>query len=532
MDRRGFLAGAAAVTGTALASTTSTGAAHAAGPPEAGAETAGEQAVGARDEHGPGSGPLALTHVTVIDGSGAPPAPDMTVVVEGGRITGLAPSARTRLRPGTRTVDLTGKYLMPGLVEAHTHSDGPEAVVPALYVLAGVTSVREMRGQPVHAEWREKIRSGALLGPRWVIGSPIVDGAPSLWAADVGPTIEVRDAAEARRAVRRVKREGADFVKVYSRLSREAYFAIVDEARRQGLPHLGHCPDTVPISEASAAGHRSIEHLHALLLSTSRHEKEIRRALAAVRIDPGDPSSLSRYHSWFQQVHPLEWRAVQGYDRDRADALFRSLAAHGTAVVPTLTVHRTLELADDVPSWEEEWKYLPAWQVESWPDQLAALTGGRTAEQRERLRGIFAHRLRLVRELHGEGVRLAAGTDTGTGYLVPGFALHDELELLVSAGLSPAEVLRAATQEGARTLGLSGVGTVARGQAADLLVLDADPLTDIRHTRRIHGVVVDGRWIPPQERRRLLAAVERAAAAAPPPEEGATMSGCGCGGHP
>ncbi|WP_256914448.1 amidohydrolase family protein [Streptomyces hilarionis] len=518
MARRGFLAGAAAVTGAALTSTA--------------APAATASAAGATPANGAATGPLALTHVTVIDGSGAPPAPDMTVVVEDGRITGVAPSARTRLSPGTRTVDLTGKFLIPGLIEAHTHSDGPETVVPPLYALAGVTTVREMRGEPVHHEWREKIRRGALLGPRWVIGSPIVDGAPSLWAADVGPTIEVRDAAEARRAVRRVKREGADFVKVYSRLSREAYFALADEARRLGIPHLGHCPDTVRIAEASACGHRTVEHLHALLLATSRHETEIRRRLAAVRIDPRDPSSLSRYHSWFQQVHPLEWRAVRGYDRDRADALFRALAAGGTAVVPTLSVHRTLELPDDVPNGAEEWKYLPAWQVESWPDQLAALTGGRTPEQARRIRGIFAHRLRLVGELHAAGVRQAAGTDTGTGYLVPGFALHDELALLVSAGLTPAEALRAATRDAARTLGLPAVGAVARGHAADLLVLDADPLHDIRNTRRIHGVVVDGRWIPPQERLRLLAAVEKAAAQTPPPQEGASLRGCGCGGHP
>ncbi|WP_329406091.1 amidohydrolase family protein [Streptomyces sp. NBC_00704] len=517
MVRRGFLTGAAAVTGAALTGTAPAGPAHAAA---------------ATPANSAGSGPLAFTHVTVIDGSGAPPAPGMTVVVEGGRITAVAPSARTRLRPGTRTVDLTGKYLIPGLIEAHTHSDGPETVVPPLYALAGVTTVREMRGEPVHHEWREKIRRGALLGPRWVVGSPIVDGAPSLWAADVGPTVEVRDAAEARRAVRRVKREGADFVKVYSRLSREAYFAIADEARRQGIPHLGHCPDTVRIAEASACGHRTVEHLHALLLATSRHEEEIRRGLAAVRIDPRDPSSLSRYHSWFQQVHPLEWRAVQGYDRDRADALLRSLAAHGTAVVPTLSVHRTLELPDAVPSRAEEWKYLPAWQVESWPDQLTALTGGRTPEQEERIRRIFAHRLRLVGELHSAGVRLATGTDTGTGYLVPGFALHDELALLVAAGLTPAEALRAATRDAARTLGLPAVGTVARGHAADLLVLDADPLHDIRNTRRIHGIVVDGRWIPPRERRLLLAAVEAAAAQTPPPEAGASLRGCGCGGHP
>ncbi|MFJ8469393.1 amidohydrolase family protein [Streptomyces swartbergensis] len=115
----------------------------------------------------------------------------------------------------------------------------------------------------------------------------------------------------------------------------------------------------------------------------------------------------------------------------------------------------------------------------------------RTSEQDRQIRRIFAHRLRLVRELHGAGVRLAAGT--GTGYPVPGFALLDELALLVAAGITPAEALRAATRDAVRTLGLAAVGTVASGQAADLLVLDADPLRDIRNTRRIHDVVVDDR---------------------------------------
>ncbi|MFF4254967.1 amidohydrolase family protein [Streptomyces sp. NPDC001663] len=522
LGRRGFIAGAAVVAGAALTGTASA-------TPGARAVAQGASKAGDTDT----DTALAFTHVTVIEGSGAAPAHDMTVVVEAGQITALAPSARTRLRPGVRTVDLTGKYLIPGLIEAHTHSDGPDAVVPPLYPLAGVTTVREMQGAPVHHRWRRQIRSGTLLGPRWLIGSPIIDGAPSLWAQDVPNHISVRDAAEARRVVRRVKQEGADFVKVYSRLSREAYWAIAQEARRQNIPHLGHCPDLVRITEAADAGQRSIEHLHALLLSTSAHEAEVRRGLAAVRIDPDDPSSLSRYHSWFQQVHPLEWQAVRGYDPRKADSVFKRLAAGGTAVVPTLSVHHTLELPDEVPDRAEDWKYLPAWQVESWPDQLQALTGGRTPEQARRIREIYAHRERLVRELHEAGVRLPAGTDTGTGYKVPGFALHDELALLVEAGLTPMQVLRSATQEAARLLGLDAVGTVAKGKAADLLVLDADPLRDIRNTRRIHGVVVNGRWIDATEREALLAAVQKAASEAEPPQEGAAaVTGCGCGGHP
>jgi imidazolonepropionase-like amidohydrolase len=135
--------------------------------------------------------------------------------------------------------------------------------------------------------------------------------------------------------------------------------------------------------------------------------------------------------------------------------------------------------------------------------------------------------------LHEAGVRLAAGTDTGTGYLVPGFSLHDELALLVAAGLTPLQALRSATQDAARMLGLDAVGTVGKGKTADLLVLDADPLRDIRNTRRIHGVMVDGRWIDAPEREALLAAVRKAASQAEPPQEGAAaVTGCGCGGHP
>lgn len=517
--RRSFVAGAAVVAGAALSGTAT--AAPVSRPTARGASGAADTAI-------------AFTHVTVIDGSGGPAAPDMTVVVEAGRISGLTPSARTRPRPGVRTVDLTGKYLIPGLIEAHTHSDGPDAVIPPLYPLAGVTTVREMWGRPVHHAWRQQILNGTLLGARWLIASPILDGQPSLWAKDVGEHIEVTNAADARRAVLRVKREGADFVKVYSRLSREAYWAVAHEARRQNIPFLGHCPDVVRITEAGDAGQHSIEHLHALLLSTSAHEAEVRRGLAAVRIDASDPSSLSRYHSWFQQVHPLEWKAVRGYDPRKARAVFRRLAAAGTAVVPTLSVHHTLELPDEVPAGAEDWQYLPAWQVDSWPEQLRALTSGRTPEQARRIRAIHAHRQLLVRELHAAGVRLPAGTDTGTGYLVPGFALHDELALLVQAGLTPAQVMRSATRDAARTLGLDSVGTVEQGKAADLVVLDADPLRDIRNTRRIHGVVVDGRWIDRPERERLLAAVRQAASQAEPPREGAAAAtrGCGCGGHP
>ncbi|WP_434591668.1 amidohydrolase family protein [Streptomyces sp. A5-4] len=174
-------------------------------------------------------------------------------------------------------------------------------------------------------------------------------------------------------------------------------------------------------------------------------------------------------------------------------------------------MHHALERTDQLPATAEEWKYLPAWQVRSWPLIWQALTGSRTTRDTERIHEIYRHRLHLVTELHRAGVRLMAGTDTGTGYLVPGFSLHGELELLAEAGLSPYDVLRTATANPTRLLGLPR-------DAADLVILDPNPLRDIRHTRRIDAVVSAGRFIGGQERARLLAAVANAASRSEPPQ--------------
>ncbi|MFE3946060.1 hypothetical protein ACFXPV_30020 [Streptomyces sp. NPDC059118] len=498
--RREALATSAALAGGALLS--------AAPPAAAVPRTTPDRTTAASGQH-PGS-TIALTHATVL-GAGA----DRTVLVRDGRIIRTGRSAEVPIPHGTTTYDLTGKYIvMGGLVESHVHNQGPETVLPPLFPLNGVTAVREMWGSPLHHEWRDKVRAGKLLGPRWVISSSIIDGQPSLWANDTGDrVVEVADAPSARRAVREAKASGADFVKVYSRLTPEAYEAIADESRRQGLRYAGHCPDTLPIARASDTGQQSIEHLHALLLATSAREAEIRRAMAKVRIDPALGTSFERYASWFRQVHTVEWEAVQTYDVGRTRALFDRLAANGTRVVPTLTVHHSLERTDQLPTDSPEFAYLPGWLTESWPTIWSSLTSGRTAQDISRIHRIYEHRLHLVAELHRAGVQLLAGTDTGTGYAVPGFSLHHELELLVEAGLPTRDVLHAATTAPARMLGLPD-------DRADLLVLDADPRTDIRHTQRIDSVLVDGRYLDRAERLRLLADVARAAAASEPPATG------------
>jgi hypothetical protein len=453
---------------------------------------------------------IALTHVTVIDATGTRPLPDATVVVRGERIVALGRSGDIRIPPGAEVLDLTGKFLIPGLCDMHVHSSGSgsERIAPPLYIANGVTTVREMDGSPRLHEWRAKIEDGSLLGPRMVIASPILDGSPSPIGDPGESEFEVTTEAEARSAVRRVKREGADFVKVYHRLTRAAYVAIADEAKRQGIPFAGHCPDAVPITDASDAGQASLEHLFWTWFSTSSREAEIRAMLQDIGLAPGD------YNAWFHQIHPVEWTAAHSYAPSKAEVVFARLAANGSRQVPTLAMHRVLDRPDDVSSIDERLKYLPAAVVEGHRYALTELyQAGRTAEAVAEWRELFDHRLRLVGAMRQAGLAVLAGSDTGTPpYSFPGFSLHDELALLVEAGFTPLQALQAATREPAEYLGLQdSLGTIEEGKVADLVVLDGDPLADIRNTMKLHAVLVGGGLLTSEGRTRVLADVETAA---------------------
>lgn len=472
---------------------------------------------------------IALTHVTVIDATGAKPKPDMTVLVRGDRIVALGRSGVVHIPAGTQIVDLTGKYLIPGLHDMHVHSADWERVFPALYVVNGVTTVRQMGGTPFHHAWRDKIDSGALLGPRQAIGSTYVDGAPTQWTGvPVGP-IEVRDAAEARAVVRRLKAEGVDFVKVYSRLSNEAYFAIADEARRLNIPFAGHWPDAVPTRRAVSSGQRTFEHLYNILFATSSREAEIRAAIDKIVLDPPGGNPFTTYASWWRQIHPLEWQAARSHDQRKARALFAQFAAHRAWQTPTLITLRWADMpGDPPPATGERLKYLPAGARGHWPFIRDAMLANRGPEEAVQRVELFRHRSALAVEMYHAGVPLLAGSDDATPGLVPGFALHDELVELVKAGLTPMQALQSATIEPARYLGWSdSLGTVRQGRLADLVVLDADPLHDIANTQKIHSVMVRGRLLTPQDRQRMFAEIAAAAAEDPEPRS-APVAGC-CG---
>jgi imidazolonepropionase-like amidohydrolase len=440
------------------------------------------------------------------------------VVVRGDRVVEVGPAASVQVPPGAAVVDGTGKFLVPGLADMHVHTVPLERTFPPLYLVNGVTTVREMGGNPDAVTYRDRVLAGTAFGPRSQATRILIDGSPSLWEGIGPPYVAVADAAQARAAVREQKAAGADFIKVYTRLSHEAFHAIAEETRALGMPFLGHCSDFVSLAEASDAGIRSIEHLWQFWYAMSREEERLRREVAAVPIAGGE------YGGWYTKMHEAEYAAARSTDRGKAAEVLRRLARNGTFVTPTLVQHRVADTPSTVRTDDPRGRYLPTGYAAVMATQLQAIyLQGRTPQQNAERRELFERRCDLVPELAAAGVPLLAGTDTGTPSLVPGFALHDELELLVRAGLTPAQALRAATLEPARYLGREDEqGTIEPGKVADLVLLDADPLRDITNTTRIDSVVVRGCLLDGAARGRMLddvaaAAQDPAAATAPGP---------------
>ncbi|MFK3983296.1 amidohydrolase family protein [Micromonospora sp. NPDC050397] len=447
------------------------------------------------------TGILVLAGGTVIDATGAPPRPDTSVVLIGDRIISLVQGRPAPRAAGVRVVDARGKFVVPGLWDMHAHGTVDERIFLPLHLANGVTGIREMWGYPEVEALRRRIDAGEVAGPRMRVASPIIDEPPSILGP---PAVLVRTPSEARAAVRRAKDEGADFVKVYSYLGRDTYFALAHEARRQRLPLAGHLPYRVSAVEASDLGQHSFEHLFGLPVAASSREREFSQRIAQTPLT--DPTA------YFHLMREIEWEAAENWSSRRAGALFRRLVRNNTWLSPTLAVNRVVNSPAAMFANDPRLKYIPAAYQELWAERIR-IFAPTTPEQTMRQRAFFRVLRRLVGQARQAGVGIVGGTDCGNPYCFPGFSLHDELSLLVDSGLSALQALQSVTRDAARYLGEErSMGTVAPDKVADLVLLDANPLTDIENTRRIHAVVTRGRLITSGMRTRMLADVEAAAA--------------------
>lgn len=378
---------------------------------------------------------IAVIHITIIDLPSATLKPDMTILTAGDRISVVRPSRDKEDLPPKeiKVIDGRGQFLIPGLWDMHVHSDGDDRKL-RLFLAWGITGVRDMGGDIADlADTRRRINSGELVAPRLVFAGPMLKGPPS--EAD-DETWVIHSPEEARRAIDRLVELHADFIKVHDNLARDSFLAIAAASKEKRISFAGHVPASMTPAEASDLGQKSIEHLEfipkpCLVLFESTAETSPRHLPSGC-----DPQSL--------------------------DALLHRFARNGTWLDPTI----------------QSFRYFA-------PTQWDA---------------IFSEFRELVRPIRKNHVLILAGTDS-SGFLErkgdpPGSSLHDELALLVESGFTPVEALRAATLNPALFLGLSdSLGTIEAGKTANLVLLEANPLEEIRNTKRIVAVISEGRYL-------------------------------------
>lgn len=433
---------------------------------------------------------LAIEHVTVVDAIDGARA-DRTVVVDSGRIVAVL-DAGTAVE-ADEVVDGSGRYLIPGLWDFHVHltyDDRFTEAMPGLFLGHGITSIRDTGGilekvSPVV----ERMEAEGAVAPRVFFAGPLLDGEWVVYDGVNRPALGIAnpDVETARANVAALAEAGVDFVKVYEMLTPEVFAALVEEASARGLPIDGH----VPLSMAARdVGPRvqSLEHLRNIELDCAAAADSLLAARRAILADhDGGPGAdlRSRLHS------EQRLAAVADYDDARCAEVMDALSE--TIMIPTLRLNALGVVSPfDRDDWEAALDRIPADAAEDWRAAGERARNGPPA--RDTTYGTFS--LRLVGEMHQRGVPFAAGTDTPIGYAIPGYSLHSEMEMLVRAGLSTRDALRAATVHPAEFFGLGDeMGAVAEGMVADLVLLGGNPLDDIGATRLVEAVVTKGRLL-------------------------------------
>jgi len=416
---------------------------------------------------------VALVGATLIDGSGGPSLPDAAVVVRGGRIESIGLRSDFQLPRRTREVDVSGQWIIPGLIDAHVHLTPAASWAPPRFLAWGVTTVRDVHGGIASlSTLKKRSTQGSPDGPRVYAAGAMIDGLPATYPDAIG----VNNESEARKGVDRLVSAGADFIKAYTRIDAPLLRSMVDEARAFNLGVTGHLGMTDAVT-AAKAGIASIEHLSGVPEAASRNASSLFTA---------------HYRGFFPGWTAFE-RSWAGLDSAALTRVAHRLAEAKITLIPTLVLHETLSRLDEPgllrdPALED----VPEAQQRDWDVPGLIARTGWTETDFEAFRKSRANQDLFIRQFAAAGGRLAAGTDAANQMLIPGYSEHREMELLVRAGLTPREALRAATRNAAVLIGVDSLGLLAPGNVADLLILSKDPLADIRNTRAITSVMARG----------------------------------------
>jgi len=395
--------------------------------------------------------PLAILHVHVIPMDRERVLDDQTVVVADGKIAQIGLASSVRVPAGAKPIDGAGKYLVPGLTDAHVHLYS--TIELPLYLANGVTTVFNLDGRPAHLLWRKQVASGELLGPTIFTTGPIFGRS--------------HKPEEAVRLVDEQADAGYDAVKVFNQVSKAEFPALISEAKRRNLLLMGHISRDAGFDLTVRSG-QSIAHLDEFL------------------------------YTYFNPQHDDNNDHVV-LDEAKISAVVKETAAAGVYVIPTLSTYAaTVQQATDLDGFLKNpaLQYLSPWALEAYEPAHNRFKNATSPEQAARMRVALIFERKLVRALFDAGVPLMVGTDAPDVGPMAGFGIHEELQELVNDGMTAYQVLRAATVVPSQYLRKSAeFGTIEVGKRADLVLLDQNPLTNIANTRSVFGVMLRGRWL-------------------------------------
>jgi hypothetical protein len=441
---------------------------------------------------------IAITNVSVIDAKNGL-RERQTVIFETDRIVSIEATTNKSLDV-VQVIDGTGKFLIPGLWDMHVHLTYDDAFtedMPSLFLSYGITSVRDTGGlinklMPVV----EKMRAADALAPRVFFSGPLLDGKFVVYDGGLVPEIGTQNATVemANEKIEILKNAGVDFIKIYEMVTPEVFTALTDAAEKFQLPVAAHIPLSMT---ASMAGPEvdSMEHLRNVELdcainSSALHEERLSR------LNSHTEGAGLTLRSSLHQLQRLP--AIQNYNEQRCNQTLDNLKS--TIQVPTLRLNSfSMRPSYERDDWDEVLKQVPAGAQAKW---IAATKDWVEKQKNQDWSGSDYARwsIKLVGDMHKRGVPIGAGTDTPIGYALPGYSLHTELELLVQAGLKPIDALYSATIRPTEFFSLEEtMGTIDIGKVADMVLLDASPLTDISNTRRINLVISKGVVIKSEE---------------------------------
>lgn len=410
---------------------------------------------------------FVITNVNLIPMDSERILKHQTVIIKNGRIDKIGLTGKVKIPQGAKVIDGTNQYLMPGLTDMHIHIWDTEDLM--LYLANGVTTVRNMWGKPQHLEWKKKIATGELFSPTIYTAGDILDGENPIWRASRAIT----NPDEARKIVTEEANDGYDFIKVYSKLTPENFAAILESAKKNNIKVAGHVPWAVDLETALKSGMHTLEHLYGYDTYLETKDSPVR----------------GKVDSWSRTLR------FQHIDESRISQIARMTKESGVWITPTLVVFQKNLPPDEARKILNQpvIKFVRPELVSSWDAERGAKL---TSDDLNAIRTADKMRKKIVKALYESDAPILLGTDSLNDFVLPGYAIHEELRNLVEAGLSPFEAIKAGTVNAAQALGkFDEFGTISVGKRADLLLLSGNPLQKIENISLLNGVMVRGKWM-------------------------------------